>query len=196
MCSLPPRLEKALRILSETLSGIGARWVLVGSTASCLNGVEVQPKDIDVIVESGKAYEVDSVFASRFRVLRRVKYSSSEVYSSHYGVFEIQGVKVEVMAGLKICGEPGCLKVEFDELYRYSKSLRIGNTGLRIAPLEWQLVANTLIPGKEKRVAKILEALNTKGVNAEILDNVLGKAPQKTRKHVIELLINTHKIYQ
>ena len=195
MCSLPSRLEKALRIVSKTLSEIGARWVLVGSTASCLNCVEVQPKDIDVIVESGKAYEVDSVFASRFRVLRRVKYSSSEVYSSHYGVFEIQGVKVEVMADLKICGEPGCLEVEFEELYRYSRSLGIGNKGLRVAPLEWQLVANTLIPGKERRVAKILEALRTRGVNAEILDNVLNKAPQKIRKHVIELLRNTHKIY-
>lgn len=170
-------------------------WVLVGSTATCLNGVRVQPKDIDVIVESGKAYEVDKVFASRFRVLRRMKYSSNEIYSSHYGVFEIQCVKVEVMAGLKICGEPGCLEVEFEELYRYSKSFRIENTDLRIAHLEWQLVANTLIPGKEKRIAKILEALNIKGVNAEILDNVLNKAPQEIRKHVIELLRNTHKIY-
>ena len=195
MCSLPSRLEKALRIVSKTLSEIGARWVLVGSTATCLNGVRVQPKDIDVVVESGKAYEVDTVFASHFRVLRRVKYSSNEIYSSHYGVFEILGVKVEVMADLKICGEPGCLKVEFEGLYRYSKSLRLENTGLRIAPLEWQLVANTLIPGKEKRVAKILEGLRTKGVNAEILDNVLNKAPQEIKKHVIELLRNTHKIY-
>ncbi len=136
MCSLPSRLEKAIRIASKTLSGNGAKWVLVGSTASCLNGVEVQPKDTNV-VEPDKAYKVDSVFASRFRVLRRVKYSSSEVYSSHYGVFETLGVKAEIMADLKTCGEPGCLEVEFEELYRYSKSLRIGNTDLRAAHLEW-----------------------------------------------------------
>ncbi len=124
-----------------------------------------------------------------------MKYSSSEVYSSHYGVFETLGVKAEIMADLKTCGEPGCLEVEFEELYRYSKSLRIGNTDLRAAHLEWQLAANTLILGKEKRIVKILEALRTRDVNIVIWTMCSAKAPQKTRKHVSELFRNTCNIY-
>ncbi len=181
MCSLPPRLEKALNIISRVLSEINARWVLVGGTASCLNGVEVEPKDIDIIIEADKIYEVDKIFASNFQALRRVKYSSSEVYSSHYGVFEILGVKVEIMAELKICGKPGCLEVDFEELYHHSRNLKIGDVNIRVAPLEWQLVANSMIPGKKERVIKILKILRTKGVNTDILNNILNKASPEVR---------------
>jgi len=188
MRSLPPRLAEALSRVSRILTEVSVRWVLVGSTASYLNDVEVKPKDIDIIVEADKVYEVDKVFASSSRVLRRVKYSSSSLYSSHYGVFEILNVKVEIMADLKICGEPGCLEVDFEELYRCSRSLRVGNVNIKVAPLEWQLVANTLIPGKKERIMKILEALRTKGVDTEILNSVLSRAPPKVRRRVLELL--------
>lgn len=188
MRSLPPRLAEALSRVSRILTEVSVRWVLVGSTASYLNDVEVKPKDIDIIVKADKVYEVDKVFASSSRVLRRVKYSSSSLYSSHYGVFEILNVKVEIMADLKICGEPGCLEVDFEELYRCSRSLRVGNVNIKVAPLEWQLVANTLIPGKKERIMKILEALRTKGVDTEILNSVLSRAPPKVRRRVLELL--------
>lgn len=188
MHELPPRLKEALITVSETLARLSIRWVLVGSTASYLNGVEVEPKDIDIIVEADKVYEVDETLASSFRALRRVRYSSSETYSSHYGVFEILGVKVEIMADLKICGEPGCLNVDFEELHRHSRNRRVGDENIRVAPLEWQLVANTLIPGKEKRIVKILEALRTRGMNTEILNSVLSRAPPKVRRRVSELL--------
>ncbi len=188
MHELPPRLKKALITVSETLARLGVRWVLVGSTASYLNGVEVEPKDIDIIVEADKVYEVDETLASSFRALRRVMYSSSKTYSSHYGVFEILGIKVEIMADLKICGEPGCLNVDFEELHRHSRNHRVGDENVKAAPLEWQLVANTLIPGKEKRIVKILEALRTRGMNTETLNSVLSHAPPKVRKKVSELL--------
>jgi len=34
----------------------------------------VEPRDIDIIVEAGRVYEVGRVSASRFRVLRSVEY--------------------------------------------------------------------------------------------------------------------------
>ena len=36
---LPPGLVAALGEVSRALSGMSVRWVLVGSVASCLNGV-------------------------------------------------------------------------------------------------------------------------------------------------------------
>ena len=55
------------------------------------------------------------------------------------------------MAGLKICGELGCMEVVFEELYRHSRSIRWGGVSLRVAPLEWQLVANLTISQEEGR---------------------------------------------
>ncbi len=120
--------------------------------------------------------------------MRSVEYGSSGVFSSHYGVFEILGARVEVMAGLKICGEPGCMEVVFEELYRHSRSIRWGGVSLRVAPLEWQLVANLLIPGKEGRVRRILEALKARGVDVKILDSVFSRAPPSLKQRVSELL--------
>lgn len=39
MHELPPGLKEALSTVSETLARLSVRWVLVGSTASYLNGV-------------------------------------------------------------------------------------------------------------------------------------------------------------
>ncbi len=52
MHTLPPRLKKALSAVSRTLSELGVRRVLVGSTASYLNGVEVKPI-IDKLTREG-----------------------------------------------------------------------------------------------------------------------------------------------
>jgi len=188
MYSLPLEFKKVLSYVSRALSEINVRWVLVGSTASYLNGVKVEPKDIDIIVETDKIYEVDKVFSSNFHVLRRVKYSSSKVYSSHYGIFKALNVKIEVMADLKICGEMGCLKVEFEKLYRYSRVLKMEDVEVRIAPLEWQLVANIIIPKKEKRIVKILETLKIKGVDIDILNDILSSVPPEIKRQTLKLL--------
>ncbi len=59
-----PGLGAALGEVSRVLSGMGVGWVLVGSFASCLNGVDVEPRDIDIVVEEGRVYEVGRVFSS------------------------------------------------------------------------------------------------------------------------------------
>ncbi|MCD6369676.1 MAG: hypothetical protein J7L38_07785, partial [Thermoproteales archaeon] len=163
MFSLPQELERALLEVSDILSRTDIRWLLVGSTASYLNGLDVIPKDLDIIVEANRVYEVDRLFAANFLAVKRVKYSSSEIYSSHYGIFKVHGVKVKVMADLIICREDGCLKTVFEYLYSCSKRVKIKNATIRLVPLEWQLVANVMIPGKEKRVKDILVLLKTRG---------------------------------
>ncbi len=181
-------LEKALLEVSDTLSSRGIRWVLVGSTASYLHGLEIAPKDLDIVVEAERVYEVDRLLASKFTVVRRVRYSSSGLYSSHFGVFSVHGVEVDIMADLEICREYGCLKLVFDEVYAHSKTVTVGGAHVRLTPLEWQLVANVMIPGKEERVKAILDALKTRGVNREALSSALKYAPVEVRNLVSEII--------
>jgi len=91
--SLPQELERALLEVSDILSRTDIRWLLVGSTARYLNGLDVIPKDLDIIVEANRVYEVDRLFAANFLAVKRIKYSSSEIYSSHYGIFKVHGVQ-------------------------------------------------------------------------------------------------------
>jgi len=186
--SLPGNLEEVLLEVSGVLSGAGIRWVLVGGAASYLHGLDVEPRDLDVLVEEGRVYEADRLLASRFAVVRRVRYSSSRLYSSHYGVFVVRGVRVDVMADLEICGEHGCLKLAFDEVYAQSSVVEVGGAPVRLIPLEWQLVANAMIPGKEGRVRAILEALRARGVDRDALDSALSYAPAEVRGLVLGML--------
>jgi len=185
---LPRKLEKALILAPPALSEVGARWLLAGSTASFLNGLKVEPKDLDIIVETPKVYDADRVFAEHFKAERRVSYSSTGLYASHYGVFEINGVNVDLMAELEICCPEGCMKLYFDTIYPQASRVRVGGIGVRLLPLEWQLVANTMIPGKEKRVKAILELLSSEGYSRVALKSALDAAPNRVRKQVEELL--------
>jgi len=185
---LPRKLEKALILASQALSEVGARWLLAGSTASFLNGLKVEPKDLDIIVETPKVYDADRVFAEHFKAERRVSYSSTGLYASHYGVFKINWVNVDLMAELEICCPEGCMKLDFDTIYPQASAVRVGGIGVRLLPLEWQLVANTMIPGKEKRVKAILELLSSEGYSRVALKSALDAAPNRVRKQVEELL--------
>ena len=185
---LPARLLDALTRLAAILSEKGVKWILAGSTASCLHGLSVEPRDIDIIVELERVYEVDKLLASKFTVVRRVAYSSTWLYSSHYGIFRAEGVNIEVMADLKICGKHGCLKTDFNDLYAHSRQIKINDVQARLAPLEWQLVTNLLIPGKEDRVKAILNALKIRGLDHNALNMALKHAPPEIKRVTLTLV--------
>jgi len=189
---LPENMRRTLLEIANTLSSGQIRWVLVGSTASYLHGLDIVPKDIDILVELKRVYEVDELLSSRFTVIRRVKESSDKLYSSHYGIFEIHNVKVEVMADLKIQRECGVLKLNFNEIYSYSKKIKINGTCIRLIPLEWQLVANIMIPDKERRVKAILALLKVKGIEKRILNSALHHAPDSVKNMVLKILGNSN----
>jgi len=50
------------------------------------------------------------------------------------------------------------------------------------------LVANIVIPGKEKRIVKILETLKIKGVDIVILNDILSSVPPEIKRQALKLL--------
>jgi len=85
----------------------------------------------------------------------------------------------------------GCMKLDFDTIYPQTSAVRVEDIEVRLLPLEWQLVANTMIPGKEKRVKAILELLSSKGYSRAALKSTLDAALNSVRKQVEELLRRT-----
>ena len=71
-------------------------WVLSGSTSLRLQGVAVPvKKDIDIITNAENAKKIDQVLKEY--VIQPSAFSATDKYQSYFGIYEIDGVNVEVM---------------------------------------------------------------------------------------------------
>jgi len=95
--ALPETHASVLCRLVDELEGV--TWALTGSTSFALQGVPVDPDDVDVQTTAHGAYEVEERFADR--VVDPVTHSSDDGIRSQFGALSLDGVRVEVMGGLQ-----------------------------------------------------------------------------------------------
>jgi hypothetical protein len=105
MSGLPDDHADAVAAIRDRLAETDIDWALTGSTSFALQGVSLEPDDIDVQTTEEGAYVFDELFAD-CRV-EAVSLSSSETIRSHFGRFEVGGVPVEVMGALQKRGSDG-----------------------------------------------------------------------------------------
>ncbi len=96
---IPEAHALALRVLVGRLAGEPILWALTGSTSFALQGVPVEPHDIDLQTDAQGAYALAACFADR--VTRPVAFSGSEAICSHFGALSIEGIEVEIMGALQ-----------------------------------------------------------------------------------------------
>lgn len=151
-------------------------WALMGSTASVLQGIpDYQPPDVDFTTTMEGAYIMQGAIAHNGVMIRPVGFSVREPYASYFGVFEIDGVKTEVMGDLIIKCDDGAIDVK-DHWSRWSDKVRIlhfEDLHVPVIPLEWQLVANTLLQRPE-RINGIVAFLHEHGFDAVYLKSLLN----------------------
>ena len=93
---LPDAHLRALRELSRLLGPCGGLvWALTGSAAFALRGMDLTPRDIDLVTDRSGACRVGRLLKDG--CLRPVSPSWSRYVRSHFGQFEVAGVKVDVM---------------------------------------------------------------------------------------------------
>jgi hypothetical protein len=128
-------------------------WALMGSFASVLQGIpDYSPPDIDLVTTTQGAYIMEGCVGHAGATMRPVALSTGGPYTSHFGIFEVLGVKVEIMGDLVIKCDDGYIDSR-DHWSRWSDKVRVLHfDGLHIpvVPLEWQLVANTLLRRPER----------------------------------------------
>jgi hypothetical protein len=151
-------------------------WALMGSTASVLQGIDgYSPPDIDLVTTMEGAYIMEGSVASCGATERPVSFSVSPPYESHFGIFEVEGVKVEVMGNLIIRCADGMINAT-DHFARWSDKVRIlhfEQFHIPVVPLEWQLVANVLLQRPE-RSEGIAEHLLRSGYDRQYIDLLLA----------------------
>ncbi len=93
---LSSKIERALRKITLDLNKLcNSEWMIVGSLSLYLNGVNITPEDIDILMSSNCAQKLNSYWGNY--LVKKVVYSETNLFKSHFGVFEIMGVKVEVL---------------------------------------------------------------------------------------------------
>jgi hypothetical protein len=173
-------IRNALRVISRSIipSMFKAQepWALMGSTASVLQGVDnYSPPDIDLVTTMNGAYIMEGCVGNEGATVRPVSFSVAPLYASHFGIFEVAGVKVEVMGDLVIKCDDGMISV-VDHFARWSDKVKLVHFDeyhLPVVPLEWQLVANVMLRRPERSVP-IAELLLRRGFDRPFVDNLLA----------------------
>ncbi|MEF8798198.1 MAG: hypothetical protein V5A79_02120, partial [Candidatus Bipolaricaulota bacterium] len=96
---LPDEHLNVLKKLYNKIHDRDINWVVTGSVSFCLQGVPLSPNDIDIQTDEDGAYKIEDLF--RDRVIKEVKFSSTDKIRSHFGALMIHGIVVELMGGVQ-----------------------------------------------------------------------------------------------
>jgi len=94
-----PTWRAALVRIARRLDEAGVDYKVVGGASAALHGVRLIVKDLDLETDAGGAYRFQELFPGR--VLQPVALRESQAYRSHFGVFDFEGLKVDVMGDLQ-----------------------------------------------------------------------------------------------
>ena len=92
-------LYEALGIFREKVPN-AVSWAVDGSLSLTLQGLNVAPHDIDILTDVDGAYRIQESLID-FAV-KPVGHSRSEKYDSHFGVFHLEGVRIDVMDDIRV----------------------------------------------------------------------------------------------
>jgi hypothetical protein len=181
-------LASIMKCIIPTMFRSQQPWALMGSLASVLQGMpDYTPPDIDLVCTTEGAYEMEGCLSRDGTTVRKVSLSSAGPYTSHFGIFDVSGIKVEVMGDLIIQCDDGSLHAE-DHWSRWSQRVRVlhfRDMHIPVVPLEWQIVANALLRRPE-RVEGCAKQLLAAGFDRHYLDTIL--ADQNYGRRTIQIV--------
>ncbi|NJE26895.1 hypothetical protein E3E22_09780 [Thermococcus sp. MV5] len=155
---IPQAYLKVLRKLYERLKDSDVNWVITGSLGFALQGVPVEPYDIDIQTDKKGAYEIEWIF-SEF-VVTPVNFRESERIRSHFGALMIDGIKVEIMGDIQ-------KKVNNEweppvDIKRYRHFVRIKGMEIPVLDLEYEYQAYLKL-GRIKKAQMLKKFLEKRG---------------------------------
>lgn len=112
MGRIDPRFVDPLESLRRELEAESIEWALTGSANFALQGVPVEPNDIDVQTTERGAYRIEELFSDH--VVDPVSFSESNGIRSHFGKLELNGISVEIMGDLQKRLEDGTWEASVD----------------------------------------------------------------------------------
>lgn len=149
---------QALKIITEKLSDQKINWVLIASANLALQGVDVEPKDIDILTDKEGAILIGQVL--REYAIEPVRYMETKRFNGYRGKFEINGAEVEVIGELKNKIPQGDLWTE-TKSFLEKKWIKYEGLKIPVINLEQEYHAYQKM-GKLDKAEKIKKTLQTK----------------------------------
>jgi hypothetical protein len=103
--TVKPRWRAVLRSIAQRLNEDGMSYKVAGGTCAALHGLPLHVRDIDIEVSAAGAYHFQQLFPSQ--VVVPVSLSGTDLYRSHFGRFDFEGVQVEIMGDSQRPGGDG-----------------------------------------------------------------------------------------
>ena len=122
-----------LRKLHARLNATGINWAVTGSLGFTLQGVPVEPHDIDIQSDAAGVYEIQQLFAEF--VLRPVALSSKHNVRSHFGALLVDGIEVELMGDIQKPDSGGTWDAPTD-LNRHKRFVEVEDMRIPVLSLE------------------------------------------------------------
>lgn len=144
---IPPSHLNALRIIYEQLRNTDIHWALTGSLNFALQGVPVEPRDIDIQTDEAGSYAIERLF--REHVVRPVAFRASERMRSHFGVLEIAGVEVEIMDEIQKRLADGTWE-EPIRVEQHRRFVKVDDMLIPVLALEYEYQAYSIMGRSEK----------------------------------------------
>lgn len=144
---LNPAYLNVLRKIYPRLDNTGVDWVVTGSLGFALQGVPVEPHDIDIQTDQPGAYEIARLF-SEF-VIEKVAFSSGERIRSHCGALMIDGIKVDIMGDIQKRLEDGVWESPVD-LDQHKRFVEVEGMRVPVLSLEYEYQAYLKLGRSEK----------------------------------------------
>ena len=142
--------KKYLQVLERILyhlRTISAPWAVTGSLGFALQGVPVEPHDIDIQTDEKGAYEIERLLA-KF-VVERVRFASAKNIRSHFGVLNINGIKVEIMGDIQKRLDDGTWTRPPD-LRKHIHFIKLEEKNIPVLALEYEYHAYMQLGRKDK----------------------------------------------
>ncbi|WP_123040815.1 hypothetical protein [Cohnella candidum] len=135
----------AVADLAGRLSGIGAVWVVGGSTGLAMRGADIgrAPRDLDLYADEADAARIHRALAAS--AVDEPAWSSTERYRSMLSHYTVAGTPVELVGEFRIETGGSLYRTEVASvLYPEGDSIAAGPHAVRLVPLGHELIFNVL----------------------------------------------------
>jgi hypothetical protein len=189
---LPPVAYIKLKTLSRVGKALKAENILFGVGGSAMlyrNGLAADFNDIDLVVALEDANKADDVLASLGS--RGGERSSGVFETAVFRSYEVDGIGIDMMAGLVIRHEEGVYHYAFRE-DSVCDAWPVYGTMLPFCAMEDWCVLYHLMPGKEGKAERIKEHLVANGCShpGMLARMLTGGAPDKTVRWLETILLD------
>jgi len=187
------RKRAALETVARAFNGAGLHWAVGGSLMLYLRGAAGEFRDIDLVVSTADAERAEAILDS---IARRLDAPPPEekarvFRSACFGQFSLDGVDIDLMAGLIVRAEGVGFPDPFDALGPDGFSDAAGEP-VPLAAMEDWYVLYALMPGRMEKARKIEAWWGSAGrLDAERLARVAdGELPARILADVRRILDN------